>query len=145
MNSQSDTMHSVKLNFPNARLYMQNLLAVENLTGGEAIAKAACEYGLIDQEAARTIITRVEGTGCQCMGTAKAILEKYFEGREHRPYLINDDSNVVWDSFLNEIRHFQRRNQMPAEDSHGDGKASECQKFAPILIDLLLQHIRRYP
>ncbi len=38
------------LQFPNARLYIHNLLAFDHVTGAEAIARGAREFGVISEE-----------------------------------------------------------------------------------------------
>ncbi|MBX9568874.1 MAG: hypothetical protein K2X77_08260 [Candidatus Obscuribacterales bacterium] len=179
------------LKFPNARLHIHNLLRDENVSGAEAIALIAIEYGLVDSDFVHRIEEmKIKNTNdnCSCLQTAKKILDKYFEQRKAQ-FLADVNVSQVWSSLQMEIQAYLRSQHQSsvAGNGNGNGKVTvadtnvhgnghgngnghsngllissemqksladesfniepghDCTKFAPVVFDLLLQQIRRYP
>ena len=129
----------VNLKFPNVRLHLQNLVVKNNLTGAEAIARTAFDFGLIGQEAASEVIASQDGS--QCMTASRAVLKKYFETKEPLHNLEQTELDIVWQAVERGLEHIQP----PTHDCQGRGRSSNCQKVAPLVFDLMLQQIHRYP
>lgn len=69
---------SSALQFPNARLLIHNLIAFERLSGAEAIARGACEYGVICIESLDDPSLDCAIKNCDCCAAAQCILRQYF-------------------------------------------------------------------
>ena len=136
----------MRLKFPNARLYVQALIAKSGLTGAEAIAKAACEFGLVSQSSLPTLLETTDKNHCLCFNAAKNVLRRCHDEKSkmNRPSAELAD---IW-------RHVEKDAQTHATGMHclvepGSGFSDEmtrhnCISFAPVLFDLLLQQISRY-
>lgn len=158
----------IPLKFPNARLHIHNLLRNEKVSGAEAIALIAIEYGLVDTEFIHRIEdTQITNGNCSCLQSAKKILSNYFEQRKAES-LADVNVSQVWSSFQGEIQAYLRSQQRSSVPGNGNGNGisslnsseaqtslsevstnievgHDCTKFAPAVFDLLLQQIRRYP
>jgi hypothetical protein len=123
------------LKFPNARLYMQDLLATEKVSGAAALARAACQFGLLDVETMDNLIASnlQSGSGC-CLHMSEQVLKKYFT---QRPGTEQDVSTNVWQIVEKDALTYEKTVLKKGEHS--------CERLAPALFDLMLQHIRRYP
>ena len=115
----------MQLKFPNARLYIHTLLSAERLTGAQAIIRGACHYGLVDAADSLEILPPSEAATCPCMEAVKNVIRKHFEARSSKVLV-----EKVWQAIEQE-----------ALELH---KLHDCQKFAPVLFDLLLQQVNRY-
>jgi hypothetical protein len=109
----------------------------DKLSGSDAIARSACEYGLINPTAVLDI-QGLRGNGaCQCLSATKKVLTKYFEEKSGRSNLPLIDTEEIWAQIEKDANSFMLTN--------GRSNLSNCIKHAPALFDLLLQQIRRYP
>lgn len=124
------------LRFPNARLHILNLLADE-VSGAEAILLTAAEFGLVNRDW-QSIAKEAHDDGCLCLGAAKSVLQKYFDDRENSGQVAVDVAEV-WKNLLADYLKY--------EEASGkkNGADADCCKTAPIIFDLMLQQIRRYP
>lgn len=128
------------LKFPNARLFMHNLLADGRVSGAEAIALSACEFGLLNQADADGVRSTTATTRCKCMEAGRKVLVKYFEQHAAASSSVADK---VWSAIEEDARRYgcARGNSI---SSTGDCYRHDCAKFAPALFDILLQQITRY-
>lgn len=136
----------MSLRFPNARLFMHNLLADGSLSGADAIALTACEFGLVDRPSVQSAKVAIKDRECACMEAARQVLMQYFE---NRPKSSDVNAEQIWKSLEEEASKYQKRMEnntdlSPKKTCCGAG-SHDCSKFAPALFDLLLQQIRRYP
>lgn len=134
----------MSLKFPNARLFMHNLLANGELSGAQAIALSACEFGLLDYKEVQKLITPFKrpSTYCSCMETAKGVMVTYFKQRNDSTSEIDTDN--AWSALQTAAANYEMGSRTHlGSDSHSC--LHECSKFAPALFDLMLQQIRRYP
>ena len=139
------------LRFPHTRLFMHNLLADGQVSGSEAIALTACEFGLLDHSAVREVsVEASQQTNCPCMDTARQVLENYFCERAKQSSAPNIDASSVWsaveaDASNYELQTARKSCRNTCDECVEPEKARhDCSKFAPVLFDLLLQQIRRY-
>lgn len=130
------------LQFPNARLFIHDLLSNQRYSPSQAIAISACQYGLIPPEQIDDVEVS-EDSSCQCLATARNVLLKYFKEKEQQQGVPVVDIDEVWATMEKYIEsHRQaRRLQEPATDK----QPHDCAKLAPALFDYLLQQISRYP
>jgi hypothetical protein len=133
----------VSLKFPNARLLMHELLSAERLSGPQAIALGACQFGLISSEAMADVIADKGGNNCQCLSTAKNVIQQYFDQGDKKALSV--DTEEVWSAIEKQLSK-----SFPQEDGHAAcneehaGAANHCSRHVPVLIDLMLQQITRY-
>ncbi len=131
------------LKFPIVRLHIKNLIAKDGLSGAAAIAKAAADFDLIDGDSADQIASVLKGDECRCLAATKAVLAKYFAQRNNRDGMQDHDLEAIWQSIETEI---ECRQKEPKQLSYQTGdRLDQCLKDAPVMFDLLLQQIRRYP
>lgn len=123
------------LKFPNARLYMHDLLATEKVSGAAAVARAAGQFGLLDVETMDRLLDSGSqiGTGC-CLDMSEEVLRKYFV---ERPGTEHDLFKSVWHVVKEDALTYEQK--VLKKDEHS------CERLAPALFDFMLQHIRRYP
>lgn len=138
------TTAHVELQFPTVRLYLHELLANGKSTSSQAIAKAAVEFGLIDSKTAEQLRTEEQSKSCQCMAVAKKVLEHYFAQRNGIAGSLLTSAHVVFAS-LNSAVCTYLKSQHSSNNSSPSGKDHNCARFTPVLFDLLLQELRRYP
>lgn len=126
------------LKFPNARLYMHDLLSQQRVSGAEAIARSACEFGLIDADSMDNLIAAHAQAGvCRCLPMAKVVLENHLLRNATAARAV--DSEAVWAAIEKDARKYE--NMSTSKDSN---QSHACVRFAPALFDLMLQHIGRY-
>lgn len=135
----------VSLKFPNVRLFLFDLLTHGGLSGPEAIATTAREYGIIPADSFNEILAQTAGvSGCKCVATLKNILHRHFAARPDSPAV---DVNDIWKAI--EADALKHRKLAEIHDSNqcaeNQNSSNSCRVSAPTLFDLLLQHIRRYP
>ncbi|MCC6979069.1 MAG: hypothetical protein IT343_12160 [Candidatus Melainabacteria bacterium] len=126
------------LQFPNARLYIYNLLADKSMTGAEAIARGAHEFGVLDRDV--NILSEIKD--CDCCSAAHCVLRSYFQSKKGE----FDDSTVdkVWDSLLVRLSLYRARDERVEGPAPLPNCENACSNLAPIIFDLILQEIRRY-
>lgn len=132
------------LKFPNARLFIHDLLSAGGLSGCQAIARSACEFGLVDAEAAADIQSEPGAGGCACAETAKKVLTKYFE-RKSKEALADVNVDQIWSLIERDVEAHRQSSKTPGTNSDLCGRLHSCAQDAPALFDLMLQQIRRYP
>ena len=132
------------LQFPHARLLIHNLLADEHLSGAEAIARVALEFGVIpcyEADGAENSELKKAIIDCDCCEAAHCILRQYFKSQGSRA-----EAHV--DSAWTSIMHSLQRYKNCAYKSGNGGTELSCQQacsnLAPVVFDLLLQEVRRY-
>jgi hypothetical protein len=119
------------------------MMTVEHLTGAEAIARGAYEFGIVQPGSIIEEVDSLPSEKCNCMAVAKAIVKKHFEQIHPRYATVSLDE--VWSQIERDARAYQSEF---LEGPHGSKKLSgdsgSCNKFAPKIFDLILQHIQRY-
>lgn len=131
----------IPLQFPNARLFLHQMIASEHLSGAEAIARGAYEFGLVKPGSMKDDVESLPLGRCNCLTVAKTILTKHFE--QIRPINLQMNIDEVSSQIERDVNsyHFD----LPCNGvAKGNGNPSHCNKFAPALFDLILQHIQRY-
>lgn len=132
----------MSLQFPNARLLIHNLLAVEHLSGAEAIARGAREYGLTscDPSDAEDTDMKKAITDCDCCEAAHCVLRKYFRSKATDGQI----TEAAWKSMMRQLAKYRgSHQQVEAKENEPDCQGT-CAKLAPVIFDLLLQEVRRY-
>ena len=127
----------MQLAFPNARLYIHSLLSAEGLSGPEAIVEGARHYGIIGAANSKECLSASNAMPCQCMDTGKRIMQKHFDIR-YGSISESVTAGVIWASVEKECNKYIEQIQYTIEKLHS------CRKFAPVLFDVLLQHVHRY-
>ncbi|HIA51498.1 MAG TPA: hypothetical protein EYN91_05345 [Candidatus Melainabacteria bacterium] len=131
----------MSLRYPNARLMIYNLQACENLSGAQALARGAIEYGVInpdddgatDREALEAI------SRCDCCEVAHCILRKHFETKTN---LDGETVEAAWRSLVNRLKQYRSAHGQPVEGEIGCENV--CAKLAPVIFDFMLQEVHRY-
>ncbi len=132
----------IPLQFPNARLFLHQMMASEHLSGAEAIARGAYEFGLVRPGSMKEDVESLPAGRCNCPVVAKAILTKHFEQIRPNSMAVNIDE--IWSQIERHVKDYH--SELPKE-SNGlakDNSGEQCNRFAPTLFDLILQHIQRY-
>ncbi len=139
------------LKFPNARLSMYNLIANSGLSGSEALVQFALESGLLHKCGRAMGDLIAIGEGCQCLSTAKNVFLEHFEGKgEGYSTATTSSALEAWRMIEREYdSYIESRDQSSAiapeaEGCEVTGCAQACMNCAPVLLDLILQQIRRY-
>jgi len=139
------------LKFPNARLFLHELLSGQRLSGAEAIARGACQFGLITSD---TVIDALPTSGdyqCRCIPAARDVLRKHFEQRPPESSLPEVDHETVWSAIENHIKSHPHAAGgglsffRDGSDEGCEGFSSACHQHAPVLFDVMLQQLMRYP
>ncbi len=138
------------LKFPNVRLFLFDLLTYGGLSGPEAIARTAVEYGIIPLDSLNEVLTNgtvKDGCLCQCVATLKNVLRKHFSLKAQQSGLPEIDTEDVWASIHTDAMKHHKLTTIVESDHKcaADAQLAGCLSGAPALFDLLLQHIRRYP
>lgn len=138
------------LKFPNVRLFLFDLLTYGGLSGPEAIARTAVEYGIIPLESINDVLKHTsldESCLCHCVDTLKNVLHKHFAIKAQQSGLPAIDADEVWQSIhIDAMKHHKLAPLVNSDHKCGaNTNSSNCLGGAPALFDLLLQHIRRYP
>lgn len=134
------------LQYPNARLFLHQLLAGDRLSGSQAIAEGACQFGLISHDCALELVPQPDDHSCHCSETVKNVIKKHFEQRAAQAAWPVVNHEEVWSAIEN---HFESRLQgAPLQsgfESESTKSARTCSNHAPALFDVMLQQIMRYP
>ena len=132
------------LQFPNARLYIHNLLADKNLSGAEAIAKGACEYGLISIDELERTDSELHNAivECDCCETAHFVLKTYFDHKtgDYPP----GAPESSWKTLLTRLSKHNSLATSTKERTKSFACDKKCTNLAPVIFDLLLQEVHRY-
>lgn len=141
---------SSALKFPNARLLIHNLIALERLSGAEAIARAACEYGVICIETLDDPSLDCAIKNCDCCAAAQCILRQYFRSTTKPD--CTETLESAWNSILVRLSSYrcrlndrQNRNcQSKAEIDGAPDCGNACANLAPVIFDFMLQEVHRH-
>lgn len=131
---------SSSLQFPNARLFIHNLLANDQVTGAEAIARGAHEFGVISKESLLNPELMSAVQNCDCCAAAHCVLAEYFkaQGNGTEPKVLDN----AWNAVLKRLSKY--RSKPPVADLRENPDCSQmCSNLAPVIFDLLLQEVRR--
>lgn len=123
------------LRFPHARLFIHNLLADGRISGGQAIALSACEFGLLDSTDMHSLAQSHGSPSCDCKNAARSVLLSYFQESSKAAAVCTDK---IWSALENEARRYEQPSNTPVT-------CHDCNRFAPVLFDLMLQEIHRHP
>jgi hypothetical protein len=133
----------MSLKYPNARLFVHGLLSCSRSTVPEAIARSACEFGLVETESVDELIPAPDVGPCPCMATARNVVAKYCDNRKKQIGESKLNAEDVWSALEENAKIYFCEGKVQTNNSSVSGH--ECHKFAPALFDLLLQEIGRYP
>jgi hypothetical protein len=134
------------LKFPNARLFLHQLLAGDRLSGAQAIAEGACQFGLISPDCVPDILEQPTEHQCQCVATAKNVVRKHFEQKAEQGAMPKVDHEEVWSAIEKHIdNHPQVAKLQSAPNGDSQLPANACHNHAPALFDVMLQQLMRYP
>lgn len=141
---------SSALQFPNARLLIHNLIAIERLSGAEAIARGAFEYGVICIESLDDPGLDCAIKNCDCCAVAQCILRQYFRSTIKADCTQQLES--AWNSILVRLSSYrcrlsEKQNQNCQPKAEIDGAPdceNACSKLAPVIFDLMLQEVHRH-
>lgn len=133
----------MSLQFPNARLLIHNLLAIEHLSGAEAIARGAREYGLTTCETPESEEAEIKKAieNCDCCEAAHCVLRTYFH---HKDGGSEDSIEAAWKSMMRRLSKYTAGECQVRGKESGPNCQSACSRLAPVVFDLLLQEVRRY-
>jgi hypothetical protein len=130
----------MSLRFPNARLYIYELLTLQGLSGAQAIAEAAFHFGLISSSSSLEL-RDPKNEQCSCLEAFKKVLGRCLEekaGHQNRPLI---DVPEAWQEIEKlSISYLESTDCAGLRTSEKAG----CIRLVPILFDLLLQQIGRY-
>ena len=130
----------MNLQFPNARLFIHDLISNEHLSGPAAIVQASYEFGLIPVNSSGDLECKHHGNGhCACFATAKEILTRHLADKASIARVTPEIIDEIWAGIERQAEQYQK--------SLGNGEASTsepCNRIAPMLFDLMLQEVRRY-
>jgi hypothetical protein len=130
------------LQFPNARLFIHNLLADERVSGAEAIARGAREFGVIDANSSDVDLERAINS-CDCCMAAHCVLRQYFKSKSGQDGA--DATESAWKTIVTRLSRYQAVSQKrEAKKENVPDCAQLCSNLAPVIFDLLLQEVRRY-
>ncbi len=123
---------SSALQFPNARLYIHNLLAFDHVTGAEAIARGAREFGVISEESLSNpeLISAVNN--CDRCAAAYCVLLDHFK-------TLGDSAGVqvvenAWNTVLKRLGKYRVNASLAAPDLEGDPDCRQiCSNLAPVI------------
>ncbi len=145
LKAMSNNPYSLRtLKFPNARLFVHNQLRCGR-AAPEAMARSACEFGLLSPDAFMDVLPAPSASPCPCLATAKNIVDKYCEYRKNRTDGSNLDGVEMWDVLKEDAQAFTDKETAEHSVMKTPTGQHHCSKFAPILFDLLLQELIRHP
>ena len=129
------------LRFPNARLYIHDLLARKDISGAQAIRKGAKEFGILgDEDQELSTDGKEISPLCDCCRAARSVLVQFFKQRNDASY--QKDTELAWKSLTNRLNKYRRTSDQ-SEVLPLDCQLT-CSKLAPVIFDLLLQEVHRY-
>lgn len=136
----------VVLKFPIARLFIHDLIVKHGLSAPQAMARAACEFGVVGEYHLNKEFGSSANASCSCMHMAENIFYKHFQNSSHKSILSSDRIKEAWSAIKKDMQNYQELcGSQQQEKFSADEKVHDCARFAPALFDLLLQQIRRYP
>lgn len=128
------------LRYPTARLMIYNRLVGCKESCASSLVNCAREFGLMEHyNPAHTI--EGDETGCGAMNAARAILQGNFQTQK-KDVSTGHSFDSVWRSFEDELAACKDRFKLNYT-TISPPEVAECSKLAPMVFDLLLQHLRR--
>ncbi|MGH9549084.1 MAG: hypothetical protein ACRD3W_06915 [Terriglobales bacterium] len=135
----------MELKFPNARLFIHDLLSRGGLRDSAAIVRGAAEYGLISADCLAEFQEETDPHLCQCIATGRQVVAKCFE-QKAKQGLPAVDSEEIWIEIERNVQRYRKALERGGAVSGAAApETSNCLKLAPALFDLILQQINRYP
>ncbi|MCC6981011.1 MAG: hypothetical protein IT343_22005 [Candidatus Melainabacteria bacterium] len=128
------------LRFPNARLYIHDLLVKRDITGAQAIQKGAKEFGVLADDHVLTVEGEQLSSICDCCRAAHNVLLQFFKQRNSSSY--QKDTEQAWKSLTNRLIKYRRR--LGEQEALPINCQPACSKLAPIIFDLMLQEVHCY-
>ncbi len=134
------------LKFPNVRLHLRDLIAKDNHSPSYAMAQSAVLYGLIPERALKEIAAVKPFDMCLCMASAGEIIAEYMKTLPQK----GDFPSFSYDHVLSSLTR-AAKSHLKSKTAHNSLSAGmnlpnhDCCRFAPILFDLMLQQLLRYP
>ena len=128
------------LRYPNARLFLNDLLFRERLSGAQALAAGACCFELVPAQAVSEILLAPVDEECRCLDTAAEIVEKHLAQRQSASSAAPVDHKVVFA----EIEKQVRSSAVSSARGCTNVLAGACHHHAPALFDIMLQQLMRY-
>ncbi|MBU6454596.1 MAG: hypothetical protein KGS72_22695 [Cyanobacteria bacterium REEB67] len=147
------------LRYPNARLFLHDLLFRERLSGAQALAAGACCFELVPAQAVSEILLAPVNDDCRCLDTAAEIVEKHLALRHSAPNALIVDHKVVFAEIEKQARSNpdnSGRDTSKSDAAAGaalagrgttsasNALAGACHNHAPALFDIMLQQLMRY-
>ena len=137
---------AVELKFPNVRIHLHDIILSEKQLPSQAMAQAAVYFGLISDDEFERVIAVKPADLCLCMATAGNIVEEYFKRVPHRRgFPAVDCKQVIAELFNHAKTHFKEIERPADHQGEIEVRTHDCYKFTPILFDLMLQQLLRYP
>jgi hypothetical protein len=162
----------MSLRYPNARLFLHDLLFRERLSGAQALAAGACCFELLPAQAVSEILLAPVGDDCRCLDTAAVIVEQHLILRRTASDANSVDPKVVFaeiekqarrapDAKNNAVDQAASANTSTSTSSSSSSSSSSsttaggtsslntplagaCHNHAPALFDIMLQELMRY-
>jgi hypothetical protein len=130
----------MSLKFPNARLYIHELLTDGTVQEGEALAQAARDFGLITNDQLCEILASCKDSPCNCIEVGKEILKKHLHHTAKSKNLAAIDPEPVW----REVERILSVTEAKCGKCDLRSSQAKCLNLAPAIFDILLQQIARY-
>ena len=132
------------LQFPNVRLHLYNQL-LESGAGCVAVMfRSAYELGLVPDGSLDDCVQPANCGMCGSLWAARQIIERLFDGQRTRSDL-QQLVDTVWSSVKNDVETYKLETKLLHDRQPGLlPPATECSRMAPVVFDILLQHLRRY-
>lgn len=133
---------SVQLKFPHARLMVYEALVHRRLGCVQSIISCAHEMGLLAADRLRELKLPVDSTGCGSLFAAEQVVHQCLADRN-----CSDQSLAtrLWSEIKNAIELYKAQSQLVHDHNAGSGASVvECSHMAPVVMDLVLQHLQPY-
>ncbi len=134
------------LKFPNVRLQLHDLIAKDKHSPPYAMATVAIVFGLIPEHALKVIVAVEPLNMCLCMASAEQIIEEYIRNLQETKDFPPVKASHIGLSLARAAETHIKGNTADSLLSAGMNLSNhDCYRFAPILFDLMLQQLMRYP
>ena len=132
------------LQFPNARLHLYSQLMESKAGCIKTMFNCAYDFGLVPSDSLDQCAQPDESSMCGSMWAARKIIEGYFDGHKNgsSPAELIEK---VWSSLQQAVESYKSKSQLLHNRTAGAlPDVSECSRMAPVVFDLLLQHLRSH-
>lgn len=143
----------LKLRYPNARLQLYERLLTKQSSCHDALIQSIEDCGLTPVNGARPVVSKLSNGGssasCHALDAAKAIMrdflvQKYTEEDAER-LIERSCSSLERDlKIVLKDRQIHEGCARALMNGNADTSGTECKSIAPVLLDILLQHIDRH-